>query len=101
MRAYNSGFRLNNAADLAICQATKVSRLHQLILIVTRLAQNRLFINEISSNPDNAMILSAPINIGNSLKHRVVAEGVETEEQLHFLQHEGCSEGQSSFSDAP
>jgi diguanylate cyclase (GGDEF)-like protein/PAS domain S-box-containing protein len=55
---------------------------------------DRSFINDISSNPDNAMILSALINIGKSLKHRVVAEGVETEEQLHFLRQEGCSEGQ-------
>jgi EAL domain-containing protein (putative c-di-GMP-specific phosphodiesterase class I) len=45
----------------------------------------RNFINNISSNPDKAMILSAPISIGKSPKHRVVAEGVETEEQLHFL----------------
>ena len=55
---------------------------------------DRSFINDISANHDNAMILSALINIGRSLKHRVVAEGVETEEQLHFLQQEGCSEGQ-------
>jgi diguanylate cyclase (GGDEF)-like protein/PAS domain S-box-containing protein len=58
---------------------------------------DRSFINDISSNPDNAMILSALINIGKSLRHRVVAEGVETEEQLHFLQQEGCSEGQGYF----
>jgi diguanylate cyclase (GGDEF)-like protein/PAS domain S-box-containing protein len=58
---------------------------------------DRSFINDISSNPDNATILSALINIGKSLKHRVVAEGVETEEQLHFLQKEGCSEGQGYF----
>jgi len=58
---------------------------------------DRSFINDISSNPDNAMILSALINIGKSLKHRVVGEGVETEEQLHFLQQEGCSEGQGYF----
>jgi diguanylate cyclase (GGDEF)-like protein/PAS domain S-box-containing protein len=58
---------------------------------------DRSFISDISSNPDNAMILSALINIGKSLKHRVVAEGVETEEQLHFLRQEGCSEGQGYF----
>jgi hypothetical protein len=37
---------------------------------------DRSFINDISSNPDNAMMLSALINIEKSLKHRVVAEGV-------------------------
>ena len=58
---------------------------------------DRSFINDISSNPDNATILSALIGIGKSLKHRVVDEGVETEEQLHFLQKEGCSEGQGYF----
>jgi EAL domain-containing protein (putative c-di-GMP-specific phosphodiesterase class I) len=62
---------------------------------------DRSFINDISSNPDNAMILSALINIGTSLKHRVIAEGVETEEQLHFLQKEGCSEGQGYFFSRP
>jgi diguanylate cyclase (GGDEF)-like protein/PAS domain S-box-containing protein len=58
---------------------------------------DRSFISDIFSNPDNAMILSALINIGKSLKHRVVVEGVETEEQLHFLRQEGCSEGQGYF----
>lgn len=58
---------------------------------------DRSFINEIAPDSDNATILSALINIGKSLKHRVVAEGVETLEQLHFLQKEGCSEGQGFF----
>jgi EAL domain-containing protein (putative c-di-GMP-specific phosphodiesterase class I) len=54
------------------------------------LKATRSFINDISSNPDKTMILSALISIGKSPKHRVVAEGVETEgveteEQLHFL----------------
>jgi EAL domain-containing protein (putative c-di-GMP-specific phosphodiesterase class I) len=36
-------------------------------------------------------------SIGLSLKHRVVAEGVETLEQLHFLQKKDCSVGQGHF----
>jgi diguanylate cyclase (GGDEF)-like protein/PAS domain S-box-containing protein len=58
---------------------------------------DRSFINEIAPDSDNATILSAMINVGKSLKHRVVAEGVETREQLHFLQKAGCSEGQGYF----
>ena len=58
---------------------------------------DRTFINEISAAGEAATILSAMIDIGLSLKHRVVAEGVETLEQLHFLQKKGCSEGQGYF----
>jgi len=55
---------------------------------------DRTFINEISAAGESATILSAMIDIGLSLKHRVIAEGVETPDQLHFLQKKGCSEGQ-------
>jgi diguanylate cyclase (GGDEF)-like protein len=58
---------------------------------------DRTFINEISAAGEGATILSAMIDIGLSLKHRVIAEGVETREQLHFLQKKGCSEGQGYF----
>jgi diguanylate cyclase (GGDEF)-like protein/PAS domain S-box-containing protein len=58
---------------------------------------DRTFINEISATGEAATILSAMIDIGLSLKHRVIAEGVETLEQLHFLQKKGCSEGQGYF----
>jgi EAL domain-containing protein (putative c-di-GMP-specific phosphodiesterase class I) len=35
--------------------------------------------------------------MGLSLKHRVVAEGIETQEQLDFLQNFNCDEGQGHF----
>jgi EAL domain-containing protein (putative c-di-GMP-specific phosphodiesterase class I) len=41
------------------------------------------------------------INIGKSLKQRVIAEGVETRAQLHFLQHHGCAEGQGYYFSRP
>jgi EAL domain-containing protein (putative c-di-GMP-specific phosphodiesterase class I) len=62
---------------------------------------DRSFINEISPDSRNASILSALINIGKSLKHRVVAEGVETKQQLDFLQKQDCSEGQGYFFSHP
>ena len=58
---------------------------------------DRTFINEIFSDANNAAIVSAMINIGKTLKQRVIAEGIETREQLHFLQKQGCSEGQGYF----
>ena len=58
---------------------------------------DRSFINQISAAGESATILSAMIDIGLSLTHRVVAEGVETLEQLNFLKKKGCNEGQGYF----
>jgi len=58
---------------------------------------DRTVINDISAAGEGATILSAMIDIGLSLKHRVIAEGVETAEQLHFLQKKGCSEARDIF----
>jgi diguanylate cyclase (GGDEF)-like protein/PAS domain S-box-containing protein len=59
------------------------------------------FIQEINTNLDDATIISAVINMGASLKHRVIAEGVETVEQLAFLQAHGCDEGQGYYFSRP
>jgi EAL domain-containing protein (putative c-di-GMP-specific phosphodiesterase class I) len=62
---------------------------------------DRSFINDIAPGSDNATILSALISIGKSLNHRVVAEGVETQEQVHYLRGQGCNEGQGYFFSHP
>ncbi len=59
------------------------------------------FVNEITSNPDDATIVSAVISMGKSLKRRVVAEGVETAEQAAFLLAQHCDEGQGHFFGRP
>jgi EAL domain-containing protein (putative c-di-GMP-specific phosphodiesterase class I) len=41
------------------------------------------------------------INVGKSLKQRVIAEGVETRAQLEFLQRHGCDEGQGYYFSRP
>jgi diguanylate cyclase (GGDEF)-like protein/PAS domain S-box-containing protein len=58
---------------------------------------DRTFIKDLSADAGAATIVTAMINIGKSLHHRVIAEGVETREQLHFLQKQGCGEGQGYF----
>jgi diguanylate cyclase (GGDEF)-like protein/PAS domain S-box-containing protein len=55
------------------------------------------FVQEITADPGDAAIVSAMINIGRSLKQRVIAEGVETRAQLDFLQRHGCGEGQGYY----
>jgi diguanylate cyclase (GGDEF)-like protein/PAS domain S-box-containing protein len=55
---------------------------------------DRSFVLNLSSNADDASVVSAVINMGKSLRMRVVAEGVETPEQVQFLKQHGCSEAQ-------
>jgi diguanylate cyclase (GGDEF)-like protein/PAS domain S-box-containing protein len=59
------------------------------------------FVREITINPDNTTIVTAVIGMGQSLKLRVVAEGVETEEELKFLQAHHCDEAQGYYFSRP
>lgn len=51
---------------------------------------DRTFIHDIQSDADDAAITSAIIGMGQRLKINVIAEGVETREQLEFLHSNGC-----------
>ncbi|HEY2627567.1 MAG TPA: EAL domain-containing protein, partial [Usitatibacter sp.] len=55
---------------------------------------DRAFIADAITNPEDAAITLAIINLGHSLGLKVVAEGVETEEQLLFLRRNGCDQMQ-------
>jgi len=59
------------------------------------------FVQEITADPADAAIVSAMINLGRSLKQRVIAEGVETRPQLEFLQRHECGEGQGYYFSPP
>jgi len=62
---------------------------------------DKSFVQEITSGSSVAPIVSAVISMGKSLKRRVVAEGVETHDQLAFLQAEDCGEGQGYYFSRP
>lgn len=52
------------------------------------------FILDIPADKDSSTIVSAVIGMGRNLRLRVIAEGVETQEQLAFLRAHQCDEGQ-------
>jgi EAL domain-containing protein (putative c-di-GMP-specific phosphodiesterase class I) len=55
---------------------------------------DRTFLADVTSDRDNAGITIAIIRMGHSLGLRVVAEGVETAEQLAFVRAQDCDEAQ-------
>jgi diguanylate cyclase (GGDEF)-like protein/PAS domain S-box-containing protein len=59
------------------------------------------FVREVTSNPDDAAIVLAIINMAHSLKLDVIAEGVEKEAQLAYLRRHGCDEMQGYFFSRP
>ena len=59
------------------------------------------FVHQIATTPDETTIVTAVISMGRSLKLRVVAEGVETREQLDFLQAQQCEEAQGYYFSPP
>jgi diguanylate cyclase (GGDEF)-like protein/PAS domain S-box-containing protein len=59
------------------------------------------FVQQITSGSEDTTILSAMIDIGKSLRQRVIAEGVETKAQLDFLRLHECDEGQGYYFSRP
>ena len=61
---------------------------------VARLKIDKSFISELPSNDHDRAVTTAVISLGQKLNLRVIAEGVETEEQLKFLKESNCDEMQ-------
>jgi EAL domain-containing protein (putative c-di-GMP-specific phosphodiesterase class I) len=59
------------------------------------------FVRQITKTPNETSIVTAIIGMGKSLKLRVIAEGVETVEELKFLEALGCDEAQGYLFSRP
>jgi EAL domain-containing protein (putative c-di-GMP-specific phosphodiesterase class I) len=64
---------------------------------IDKLKIDRSFINDLTTNTDAASIVQAIISLAHSLRLKVVAEGVETAEQLQQLRDLGCDQFQGFY----
>jgi diguanylate cyclase (GGDEF)-like protein/PAS domain S-box-containing protein len=78
---------------------SSLSYLRQFPIDVLKIDQS--FVRQITADPNDATIVSAIIDLGKNLKQRVIAEGIETQAQLAFLQARHCAEGQGYLFSRP
>jgi diguanylate cyclase (GGDEF)-like protein len=98
---------LRNLKELGICLSiddfgTGFSSLSYLVHFpIDTLKIDRSFIQQTPSDPAHSAISSAIISLANSLNLNVIAEGVETQEQLDFLQDHRCNAVQGYYFSGP
>jgi len=70
-------------------------------LPIDSLKVDQSFVRELATDPDDAALVMAIVSLGHTLRLRVVAEGVETQEQLRFLRLLLCDEIQGYLISKP
>ena len=78
---------------------SSLASLKRLPIDVLKIDQS--FVREATSDPDDAALVMAIITLAHNLRLKVVAEGVETEDQLRFLQLLRCDEIQGYLFSRP
>ncbi|QLE58632.1 bifunctional diguanylate cyclase/phosphodiesterase [Nostoc sp. TCL26-01] len=68
---------------------------------VNMLKIDRSFIMDVVTNPDSGAVTDAIIALAKSLQLKITAEGVETQQQLDYLQKRGCHEVQGFYFGIP
>jgi diguanylate cyclase (GGDEF)-like protein len=71
------------------------------LLPIDTLKVDRSFVQDIGNDADDTAIVVAVLAMAHSLKLKVVAEGVETQAQRHFLHEQGCDYYQGYLASHP
>ncbi|MGC1441041.1 MAG: EAL domain-containing protein, partial [Burkholderiaceae bacterium] len=61
---------------------------------IDALKVDRCFVQEVNDSPADAAIVKSVINLAHNLHLRVIAEGIETQDQFDFLHDNACDEAQ-------
>lgn len=78
---------------------SSLSYLHRLPFDTLKI--DRSFVYSVGESGENSEILQTIISLAKNLKKKVIAEGIETESQLHLLQNLGCDYGQGYLMSRP
>lgn len=74
---------------------------HLMLFPIDTLNFDKSFVQDVRSNANAATIVTAIVQMGRSLELEVIAERIETAEQLRFLAAGGCHSGQGYFFGLP
>ncbi|RJF95188.1 EAL domain-containing protein [Noviherbaspirillum saxi] len=78
---------------------SSLSYLKQFPIDVLKIDQS--FVHDLATDPDNAMIVMSVISLAHNLRLQVIAEGVETAEQLSYLREHKCDQVQGYLFSKP